>query len=309
MAITPRFTRTAAIVAVGAVSAFGLAACSTGDSGDSGAGGEPVTIEYLHRLPDGEGMTPTSEIVDRWNADHPDIQVKATKFDGKSSDMILKLETDVKAGNGPCLAQTGYSEVPQLFVKGLLQDVADEAKKYEDDFSAGAFSGMKVGDAIVGLPQDTGPLVYFYNETEFTGTGPRRAEDARRPHDRLRHGSGRRQVRHRLHAPMRRRTGSPPSRQRPATPGSAPPATSGRSTPRAPAPSAWPRSGRGCSTASRLSPPSAGAKASPLRSTTAASSATSERRGRPDSSSTRSTAHRPRASGASPSSPTSAPVP
>lgn len=58
MAITPRFTRTAAIVAVGAVSAFGLAACSSGDSGDSGASGEPITIEYLHRLPDGEGMTP-----------------------------------------------------------------------------------------------------------------------------------------------------------------------------------------------------------------------------------------------------------
>jgi multiple sugar transport system substrate-binding protein len=171
MAITPRFTRTAAIVAVGAVSAFGLAACSSGDSGDSGASGEPITIEYLHRLPDGEGMTPASEIVDRWNAEHPDIQVKATKFDGKSSDMILKLETDVKAGNGPCLAQTGYSEVPQLFVKGLLQDVADEAKKYEDDFSAGAFSGMKVGDAIVGLPQDTGPLVYFYNEAEFQALG------------------------------------------------------------------------------------------------------------------------------------------
>ncbi|WP_334149385.1 ABC transporter substrate-binding protein [Microbacterium sp.] len=171
MAITPRFTRTAAIVAVGAVSAFGLAACSSGDTDSGSAGGDPITIEYVHRLPDGDGMTKVDDIVKRWNADHPDIQVKATKFDGKSSDMILKLETDIKAGNGPCLAQTGYAEVPQLFVKGLLQDVAPEAKKYEDHFSAGAFSGMKVGDAIVGLPTDTGPLVYFYNEAEFTALG------------------------------------------------------------------------------------------------------------------------------------------
>lgn len=167
---TTRFTRTAAVVAVGAVSAFGLAACSSGDTGGD-ASGEPITIEYVHRLPDGEGMTKVDDIVKRWNDENPDIQVKATKFDGKSSDMILKLETDIKAGNGPCLAQTGYAEVPQLYVKGLLQDVADEAKKYEDDFSAGAFSGMKVGDAIVGLPQDTGPLVYFYNETAFTELG------------------------------------------------------------------------------------------------------------------------------------------
>lgn len=171
MASTPRFTRSAAIVAVGAVSAFGLAACSSGDAGGGSADGEPVTIEYVHRLPDGEGMTSVAEVVERWNDEHPDIQVKTTKFDGKASDMILKLETDIKAGNGPCLAQTGYSEVPQLFVKGLLQDVADEAKKYEDNYSAGAFSGMKVGDAVVGLPQDTGPLVYFYNETEFAALG------------------------------------------------------------------------------------------------------------------------------------------
>ena len=171
MATTPRLTRIAAVAAVGAVSAFGLAACAGGDSGNAGDGDQPITIEYMHRLPDGEGMTSVAEIVDRWNADNPDIQVKSTKFDGKSSDMILKLETDIKAGNGPCLAQTGYSEVPQLYVKGLLEDVADEAKKYEENYSAGAFSGMKVGDAIVGLPQDTGPLVYFYNEAEFQKLG------------------------------------------------------------------------------------------------------------------------------------------
>ena len=171
MATTPPYIRTAAVVAVGAVSAFGLAACSSGDSTGGNAAGEPITIEYVHRLPDGDGMTKVDDIVARWNDEHPDIQVEATKFDGKSSDMILKLETDIKAGNGPCLAQTGYAEVPQLYVKGLLQDVADEAKKYEDDFSAGAFSGMKVGDAIVGLPQDTGPLVYFYNETAFADLG------------------------------------------------------------------------------------------------------------------------------------------
>ncbi|WP_313354880.1 extracellular solute-binding protein [Microbacterium sp.] len=172
MASTSRTIRTAAVIAVGAVSAFGLAACSSADAGQGGnASGDAVTIDYMHRLPDGKDMTTVKDIVQRWNDENPDIQVKTTKFDGAASDMILKLETDVKAGNAPCLAQTSYSEVPQLFVKGLLQDVADEAKKYEDDFSAGAFSGMKVGDAIVGLPQDTGPLVYFYNEASFTELG------------------------------------------------------------------------------------------------------------------------------------------
>ena len=175
MAHTTRTIRTAAVLAVGAMSAFGLAACSTaadsGDNGDSGASGEPITIEYMHRLDNGADMVTVAEIAERWNAEHPDIQVKTTKFDGAATDMVLKLETDVKAGNAACLAQVGYSEAPQLYVKGLLEDVTAEAEKYADNFSAGAYAGMRVGDVVVGLPQDVGPLVYFYNAAEFEALG------------------------------------------------------------------------------------------------------------------------------------------
>ncbi|WP_405219502.1 ABC transporter substrate-binding protein [Agrococcus sp. Ld7] len=169
-------TRVPRAVAAAAATALLVAARSStaGEADPSAApagGGEPIELSYLHRLPDGEGMTPVAEIVDRWNAEHPNIQVTATKFDGAAPDMILKLETDVGAGNAPCLAQLGYAEIPQLFVKGLLEDVAEEAAAYESEFSAGAYSLVTVGDATVGLPQDTGPLVYFYNEAEFERLG------------------------------------------------------------------------------------------------------------------------------------------
>ena len=52
-----RFARTAAVVAVTAISAFGLAACSSNDGGSS-SDSSPVEITYMHRLPDGDGMTP-----------------------------------------------------------------------------------------------------------------------------------------------------------------------------------------------------------------------------------------------------------
>ena len=81
---------------------------------DAEAPAEPVTLEYMHRLPDGEGMVPVADIVARWNEEHPDIQVKTTKFDGAAQEMIVKLETDIKAGAGVCLAQVGYGEVPDL---------------------------------------------------------------------------------------------------------------------------------------------------------------------------------------------------
>ena len=163
----------AALAAVAAMG-IGLAGCGGSDTaGDtkSGSDGGVVNITYMHRLPDSEGMTLVNDIVAKWNKEHPNIQVKATKFDGNAADMIKKLETDVKAGNAPDLAQVGYAEVPEVFTKGLLQDVTDEAAKYKDDFASSPFALMQVDGKTYGLPQDTGPLTYFYNAAEFEKLG------------------------------------------------------------------------------------------------------------------------------------------
>ena len=163
--------KSSAVALIAAV-ALGLGACSA-DSGKDAKpnANEKVTIQYLHRLPDGEGMTKVAEIIKKWNAEHPNIQVEATKFDGKAQELIKKLETDVKAKNAPCLAQIGYGEVAETYVKGLLEDVTKEAKKYTKNFSAGPVGLMTVDNKIVGLPQDTGPLMYMYNKAEFKKLG------------------------------------------------------------------------------------------------------------------------------------------
>ncbi|WP_428861084.1 ABC transporter substrate-binding protein [Bifidobacterium dentium] len=146
-----------------------LAGC--GSSTNNASDGDVVHLTYMHRLPDKEGMTLVKDIVAEWNKKHPNIQVTATKFDGAAQDMIKKLETDVKAGNAPDLAQVGYTEVPEVFTKGLLEDVTEEASKYKDDFANGPYSMMQIGGKTYGLPQDTGPLVYFYNKAEFDRLG------------------------------------------------------------------------------------------------------------------------------------------
>ncbi len=165
---------------VGLLSAAALGLTACGGSADpeatpdatngEAAAGETVEIEYLHRLPDGEGMTPVADIVQRWNDENPNIQVTSTKFDGEALEMITKLETDINANNGVCLAQLGYGEVPEMFVKGLTMDVTEEAEKYRDNFG-GAYGQMTVGDQTIGLPQDSGPLIYMYNEAEFEALG------------------------------------------------------------------------------------------------------------------------------------------
>lgn len=135
------------------------------------ADGDAVEIAYLHRLPDGEGMTPVADIVQEWNDANPGIQVTATKFDGAAAEMIRRLETDVRAGNAPCLAQLGYAEVPNAYTRGMVQDVTAEAEQYAGNYSEGTFGMMTVGESVVGLPQDTGPIVYYYNETLFEELG------------------------------------------------------------------------------------------------------------------------------------------
>lgn len=175
-----------------ALALVGLAGCGNGGSGTqtpsasgnasnsaSASTTEAVEISYLHRLPDDKGMTLVNDIVAKWNKDNPDIKVTATKFQGKASEMIKKLETDSKAGNAPCLAQLGYAEVPEMFTKGLLADVTEYAGQYKSHFG-GSFDLMKVGDKYVGLPQDAGPLVYVYNKAEFDALGisvPTKVED------------------------------------------------------------------------------------------------------------------------------------
>ena len=141
-----------------------LAACGSGSSSDSG---DVVEITYWHRLPDGEGMTKVDDIVARWNKENPGIHVTATKFDGKADESYAKIHQAVQAGDAPDLAQVGYAEILKLYTFGLFTDVSAQAEKYKEHFSEGSMSLMTVGKTVVGLPQDSGPLVYFYNKAAF----------------------------------------------------------------------------------------------------------------------------------------------
>lgn len=166
-----RVVRLAATAGV-LVSALAVAGCSaTAEKGSTDGKSGPIRITYLHRLPDGAGMTKVADLVAVWNREHPDIQVTATKFDGKAAEMQPKLEADVQAGIAPCLAQVGYADLPALYSKGMLVDVTKQAAKYRQNFAPGAFSLMSPGGVTVGLPQDTGPLVYYYNKSAFESLG------------------------------------------------------------------------------------------------------------------------------------------
>lgn len=173
MAISKKFAKVAAICAA---AALGLAACSNADEGTKTEAKEtkstePVKIQYLHRLDNADDAVKVADIVKKWNDENPDIQVEPIKFDGKAQELIKKVQTDTDAGNAPCLYQAGYADLAELYVNGLVQDVSDYAKEYSADYAAGPFESMAVDGKYLGIPQDTGPLVYFYNKAAFDELG------------------------------------------------------------------------------------------------------------------------------------------
>ncbi|WP_194949372.1 ABC transporter substrate-binding protein [Actinomyces trachealis] len=137
------------------------------------ADGDVVTLKYWHRLPDGEGMTKVADIVAKWNKDNPKIQVEATKFDGKADESYAKIAQAVKTGEAPDLAQVNLGHVASQFIAGNLEDVAKEIKEggYAAHFAAGLMSQCTLGEVVVGLPQDSGPLVYVYDKAAFDALG------------------------------------------------------------------------------------------------------------------------------------------
>lgn len=158
--------RVLAGTAVLAFASLGIAACGAGDT-DTKADG-PVKIVYSHRLPDSKAV---DEVVAKWNAENPDIQVSAEQFAGDASDFMPQLKQNVTDGKAACLAQVGYAELPSAFADGIVKDVTefvtDDAKKTY----AGTIDMMSVGGKYFGIPQDNGPLVYYYNAAEFEKLG------------------------------------------------------------------------------------------------------------------------------------------
>lgn len=167
--------RNKAVFGAVAATAVLLSGCggSAEDAGGSSAGTveDPVVIQYLHRLPDGEGMTLVQESIDRFNAENPGIVVEATKFDGQPDESYAKIHQSVVAGDGLCLAQVGYDAVASSFIAGDLLDVTEYAAEYTGNYAEGPMAQMTVGDAVVGLPQDTGPLIYMYDTAAFAELG------------------------------------------------------------------------------------------------------------------------------------------
>ena len=104
--------------ALGAVGLLALSACSAGgNEGGSDSRGD-ITIWYSNNEAE---IAWGKQMVEAWNADHPDEQIKAQEIPaGESSEATIAAA--ITAGNAPCLVyNTSPAAVPGFEKQGGLE--------------------------------------------------------------------------------------------------------------------------------------------------------------------------------------------
>ncbi|MGO1638201.1 MAG: ABC transporter substrate-binding protein [Ancrocorticia populi] len=136
-----------------------LAACGSSEP----SADDPVTINYWGWVP---GM---QELVDEWNEEHPEIQVNYSPQSAGDDATFNKITTAARAGDGPDLVQADVKWVTSLIQ--YAKDVTDEAGEYEANYTEGAWGNVTIDGVTYGLPQDSGPMVMYYNAEKFDEYG------------------------------------------------------------------------------------------------------------------------------------------
>jgi multiple sugar transport system substrate-binding protein len=158
------------VTAAGVATAL-LAGCSSsGSPAAKGASGQdtsagPVKLTYWAWAP---GLDQVAAI---WNKSHPNIQVTVEK-QASGDDLLTKVITAAKAGGAPDLVQAEYQALPTLVSNNVLADISKQDGSASTDFAAGVWKQVTLGsNAVYAVPQDSGPLMFFYRKDLFAKYG------------------------------------------------------------------------------------------------------------------------------------------
>lgn len=152
--------------AIAGASLIALAGCSAGTQNPDAAAeaGGQLTIW---------AWEPTLDaVVQAYEAENPDVDIELVNA-GTGNDQYTALQNAIQAGSGvPDIAQIEYFAVPQFAIAGSLADLSSlGASELDGTFAPGPWSAVSQGDAIVGMPMDSGPMAMFYNQAVFERLG------------------------------------------------------------------------------------------------------------------------------------------
>ncbi|MEU2542286.1 ABC transporter substrate-binding protein [Streptomyces iakyrus] len=159
-----RLVRTAVAIALGATT---LAACGS-ESADSDTESGPASLTYWTWTP---GM---DKVVDLWNKGpgKKDRITVTVKKQASGDTLVTKILTAHKAGKAPDLVQAEYQALPTLVSNDALADISKNVGEAEGKFADGVWQQTTLGtDAVYAVPQDIGPMMFYYREDLFKEYG------------------------------------------------------------------------------------------------------------------------------------------
>lgn len=175
MTHSSRRTRSGAAAAAVLTLALTLTACGGGGGSDT-ADLTPDAIDAA--LAEGGeitywGWAPTAEAqIAAFEDAYPEVTVNYLDTGG-GGQHNLKLQNAVSAGTGaPDVTMLEYHILPQFVLGEALVDLTGAGfGDLEDDFTPSTWSNVSQGGGIWGLPQDSGPVAFFYNQDVYDEYG------------------------------------------------------------------------------------------------------------------------------------------
>ena len=131
------------------------------------AADEPLELTFWTWAPGIE------EVVDLWNRQNPEVQVVVSRQDAGDA-AVTKLLTAIRAQNGaPDLVQAEYQAITSLVSADAIADIsADLSPETREHFTEGIWSNVNLqGESVYAIPQDTGPLQFYYRADVFEELG------------------------------------------------------------------------------------------------------------------------------------------
>lgn len=165
-------TRGASIAACLATSVLLLAACGGGASqgGSSGASSEKVELTFQSLSDQDAAIAATAAIVDAWNAENPNIQVK---IQPSPWDTVLeKLTTQFAGKSAPDIIHADAGTILSFAQDGYLANLSDGmSADFKADVTGGVLDAVTVDDHIIAYPTELQTYMVFANRAMLEAAG------------------------------------------------------------------------------------------------------------------------------------------
>ncbi|MFC4222375.1 ABC transporter substrate-binding protein [Lysinibacter cavernae] len=157
----------ATVVTAIAVSGL-LASCAGGGSSESSDG--PIELTFQSLAYQDTTVAATKDIVDQWNKDNPDVQVKLTQ--GSWDNVHDQLVTQFQGGTAPDIIHDESSDILGFANQGYLADISeylsDDVKK---SISDDVWDTVTINDKVIAAPTLMQTYVVYANKKVFADAG------------------------------------------------------------------------------------------------------------------------------------------